>query len=151
MRDRATGAEVRRIRAVVVDDSPEQRRMVEFMLMSRGIDVAGTASDGDSALDVITEIEPDIVVSDYQMPHRDGHDLVGALRMHVKFCALPVLIVTGSDDERVESMRRMDLVTVLAKPVTASDLSEAVDNLLAAAADDDAVVELVGKAVRPVS
>ncbi|RYG70715.1 response regulator, partial [bacterium] len=61
------------IRVLVVDDSALMRRLVSDMLASDpGIEVVGTARDGDDALAKIPVLSPHVVTLDVEMPGRDG-------------------------------------------------------------------------------
>ena len=120
-----------RIRAIVVDDQADQRQVVEFMLLARGFDVAATVSDGAEALRAVEDVDPDVVVSDYQMPRVSGLELVQALRDDPGRRDLPVVIVTGADDSGVALLRDMAGVAVLSKPVVVTELADAVETLLA--------------------
>jgi two-component system chemotaxis response regulator CheB len=80
----------RKIRVLVVDDSAFIRKVVSEMLASHpSIEVAGTAHDGEDALQKVEILKPDVVTLDLQMPRLDG---VGFLREQMKRRPLPVVI-----------------------------------------------------------
>lgn len=62
----------RPIRVMVVDDTDHVRRMLSSMLSLDGYDVVGDAASGPTALEVIADADPDVVVIDYKMPGMDG-------------------------------------------------------------------------------
>src|SRR6185312_6396740 len=72
------GPSVTRIRVVIVDDHAVVREGLRtFLDLQDGLEVVGEAGDGEEALAVIEELEPDVVLMDLVMPKLDG---VGAMR-----------------------------------------------------------------------
>jgi two-component system, chemotaxis family, protein-glutamate methylesterase/glutaminase len=69
------------LKVVVVDDSALYRQMLLTVLgRIAGVEVVGTAVDGDAAVEVIARIRPDVVTLDVQMPGRDGIEVLRALK-----------------------------------------------------------------------
>lgn len=69
----ATARPTSRFRVVVVDDVEWVRSMLSELLESiDGIEVCGTASDGDEAVEVVLSLRPDAVLMDLKMPRVDG-------------------------------------------------------------------------------
>ena len=70
-----------KIRVLVVDDSVVIRRLITDVLTSDPrIEVAGIAANGRIALDKITQINPDVITLDVEMPEMDGLQTLAALR-----------------------------------------------------------------------
>lgn len=68
-------------RILVVDDSAVMRSLLRSVLRSaRGFEVVGTAGDGESALQLIDELHPDLVLLDVEMPVMDGLATLRKLR-----------------------------------------------------------------------
>src|SRR5579863_9139417 len=68
-------------RILIVDDSAVMRSLLRSVLRSaRGFEVAGTAGDGESALRLIEELHPDLVLLDVEMPVMDGLATLRKLR-----------------------------------------------------------------------
>ena len=67
------------IRLLVVDDDPTIREMLEMLLDSEGYQVA-TASNGADALDVLSDIHPDVILLDMKMPVMDGWEFMDRYR-----------------------------------------------------------------------
>lgn len=88
---------------LVVDDSITTRTLEKNILEMAGYKVT-TATNGQEALKQLEAHLFDIVISDVQMPHMDGIELVTALRGHNKFQVLPVILVTSL--ESVEDRQR---------------------------------------------
>jgi YesN/AraC family two-component response regulator len=69
------------IRVLVVDDWPSTREGIKAMLgSSPNIQVTGEASNGQEALQVAGEEQPDVVLMDVRMPVLDGLEAAGAIK-----------------------------------------------------------------------
>ena len=69
------------LKVVVVDDSALYRQMLLTVLgRIAGVEVVGTAADGDAAVELIARAKPDVVTLDVQMPGRDGIEVLRALK-----------------------------------------------------------------------
>jgi len=64
---------------LVVDDDPSVRETVALLLMSAGYDVAA-AEDGFGALLQLRKMLPDLIISDLNMPHMSGFELLSVVR-----------------------------------------------------------------------
>ncbi len=85
----------RKLSALVVDDEPSLVRVVEGYLTKDGFDVR-TAADGETALRLARESEPDLVVLDLGLPGMDGVEVCRQLRT---FSRCYVLMLTARADE----------------------------------------------------
>ena len=81
---------------LTVDDEPLYQRLVEANLSIEGYDVA-TASNGEEALDMIPEINPDLVLLDVLMPRLDGITTCERIRA---FSMVPIIMLTARGDEQ---------------------------------------------------
>ncbi len=68
-----------RVTVVIVDDHAGFRRMARRMLEEAGFEVVGEAGDGYSALSVISEARPRLVLLDAQLPDTDGFAVASRL------------------------------------------------------------------------
>ncbi len=82
---------------LTVDDSKTMRDMVSFTLQSAGYKVV-EADDGKSALELLAKQKVDLVITDLNMPHMDGFELVTHLRSRSEF--VPILILTTEYDQQ---------------------------------------------------
>ncbi|MFZ2446355.1 MAG: HD domain-containing phosphohydrolase [Syntrophobacteraceae bacterium] len=89
------------------------------------------AESVDQALEIAREEPPDVVVSDYLMPLRNGFDLVRELRATPAVRDVPIIIVTGNTDEAAKR-KALDLgaTDLLNKPVKQEDLIARLRNSL---------------------
>jgi adenylate cyclase len=80
---------------LVVDDIPENVRLLEAVLIPRGY-VVLTATSGEEALELLNTEEPDLVLLDVVMPGLDGYAVCRHLRANDQTAMLPVIMVTSS-------------------------------------------------------
>ena len=66
-------------RVLVVDDEPANRALARRVLEESGFQVE-EAADGELALEAVARSAPDLVLLDIQMPRRDGHAVLRALK-----------------------------------------------------------------------
>jgi two-component system chemotaxis response regulator CheB len=106
---------IRRIKALVVDDSAFNRSAISQMLaIDTGIEVVGTAIDGVDAIGKTLRLSPDVITLDLEMPNMDGFTF---LRWLMKERPTPVLVISSRSDSR-SVFRALELgaVDFLAKP-----------------------------------
>jgi two-component system chemotaxis response regulator CheB len=85
------------IRVLVVEDSRAQRELLVGLLQSTGeFVVAGTAGNGQEAIDATLRLRPDIVAMDIHLPVLDGYD---ATRQIMRRCPTPIVMVSASDGD----------------------------------------------------
>ena len=83
-------------RILVVDDVPENVRLLEAMLEGEGYDVVST-TDGLAALELAVSAKPDLVLLDVMMPPPDGLAVCRQLRKQQETAVLPVIMLTASE------------------------------------------------------
>lgn len=109
------------IRTVIVDDSAFVRKVVTEMLSdSPHIEVVGHARNGEDALSLVEQLNPDVVTCDLLMPELDG---VGFVRKQMGRKPLPILILTASpqDAERVLEALESGAVDFIQKPTALAE------------------------------
>jgi DNA-binding NarL/FixJ family response regulator len=119
-------------RVVVADDHELVRDAVAELLSSSGIEVVGIAEDGDHAVELADELEPDVVVLDVRMPGMDGWEATARIRDRHPDVQVVVLSVESDGPAR----RRSALVGAmahLAKGTPPGELCDVVARAIAAA------------------
>lgn len=103
------------IRVLVVDDSAFNRRTLTKMLESDpGIQVIGTAANGEEALKHGAQLAPDVITLDLEMPGMDGFTF---LRLFLRRFFVPTIVVSSrSEDATVFKALELGAVDFLAKP-----------------------------------
>lgn len=82
-------------RILVVDDVPENVRLLEAVLTAHAYDVV-SATNGASALEAAKSEKPDLILLDIVMPDIDGYTVCRRLRADDETAMLPVIMVTSS-------------------------------------------------------
>ena len=108
--------------ALVVDDSPETLRLLTDALDGAGMTVM-VALDGASAMRIVDQITPDIVLMDAVMPEMDGFDACRSLKAIPALAHVPVIFMTGlSETEHVVRGLASGGVDYLTKPIDLDEL-----------------------------
>jgi len=116
---------VHRGRVVVAEDEALIRLDVVETLTDAGYEVVGEAGDGEKAVELATELKPDLVVLDVKMPILDG---ISAAEQISKARIAPVVLLTAfSQKELVERARDAGAMAYVVKPFTPADLLPAIE------------------------
>ena len=114
---------------LVVDDDPDLLRLLSMRLSGAGYRVTATASAEEALVKIAME-RPQLVLSDVQLPGKDGLALFDAIR--VQHPSLPVILLTahGTIPDAVEATSR-GVFTYLTKPFDGKALLDIIANALA--------------------
>jgi two-component system response regulator DegU len=117
-----------RARIVVADDNPP---FLQFLvsLLAADFDVVATASDGKSALELIHQHKPDIVVLDLQMPRLNGIEVTKHLAAHPPSPAV-VICSVETDPAVVDAALRAGALAYVFKSRVEKDLVPAVKSVV---------------------
>jgi two-component system, response regulator PdtaR len=116
-------------RVVVAEDESLIRLDIVEILRDNGFDVVGEAGDGETAVQLATELRPDLVVMDVRMPQLDG--IKAAERLTKDHIAPVVLLTAFSQKELVEQASEAGALAYVVKPFTPNDLLPAIEIALA--------------------
>jgi len=119
----ATTAPPRRV--VVAEDESLIRLDIVETLRDNGFEVVGEAGDGETAVQLATELRPDLVVMDVKMPQLDG--ISAAERLTKNHIAPVVLLTAFSQKELVERAGEAGALAYVVKPFTPNDLLPAIE------------------------
>jgi two-component system, LytTR family, response regulator len=115
------------MKAILVDDEELARFELRRLLrVHTDIAIAGEARDGDEALALIRQLEPDVVFLDIQMPGMSGFDLLEAIPGE-----LPNVVFTTAFDQHAIKAFEVNALDYLLKPIAPARLAVALDRLRA--------------------
>lgn len=112
-------------RVVVAEDEPLIRLDIVESLTDAGYEVVGEASDGATAVALVEELEPDLVVMDVQMPEMDG--IAAAEKIMEGRTTAVVMLTAFSQSDLVERAAKAGAMGYVVKPFTPSDLLPALE------------------------
>jgi two-component system chemotaxis response regulator CheB len=110
-----------KIRVLLVEDSAVAINIYEKMLnSSRHIEVIGKAADGKEGLELVSQLNPDVICTDLQMPQMDGLEFTKQVMANHP---TPILVLSNavqkSDVDNIYEVMKAGAVDVMAKPQTA--------------------------------
>lgn len=110
------------MRVLLIEDSRLARAEMRRLLGAcEGIEIVGEAGTADKAEQLISELQPDVLILDIQMPGRDGFDLLASLD-----AAPPVIFCTAYSEFAVRAFER-NALDYLVKPVSPERLGNAIE------------------------
>jgi two-component system, OmpR family, alkaline phosphatase synthesis response regulator PhoP len=120
-------------KVLLCDDEIHILRAAEIKVGRAGYEVR-IAHDGEEAWELILQDQPDVLVTDVQMPRCDGFELSRRIRNHAATRDLPILMLTakGFELEHREVAEKWGIVAILAKPFSPRELVRRIDRILGA-------------------
>lgn len=110
---------------LAVDDSRTIRDLLDLCLTDAGYNVV-LAEDGQQALERLTDLVPDAIISDINMPRLDGFGLIEAIRRIDRLRATPILMLTTESAPELKARARAAGATGwIVKPFEADKLVKA--------------------------
>jgi two-component system LytT family response regulator len=113
------------MRVLIADDeAPARTRLRQLLGAHDDVEIAGEAESGSQAVEMATELRPDVLLLDIQMPGSTGIDVAARLpapRPHIIFC-------TAFDQYAVDAFE-LQAVDYLLKPVSRARLAQALERV----------------------
>ncbi len=114
------------VRVLVVDDQQLMRDGIASLLsIQDGIEVVGTAANGQEAIDQALAVSPDVILMDIRMPVMDGIVATQQVRRQLPDCQV-LMLTTFDDDEYIVKALLAGASGYLLKDIPAQDLAQAV-------------------------
>lgn len=117
-------------RILAIDDSPTIRALVAKALRSAGFEVI-LASDGVDGIDSLPTADPDLIITDINMPRMDGFGVIDAVRADTRFADVPILVLTTESGADLKARaRRSGATGWIVKPFVDTKLIAVIDRVL---------------------
>lgn len=114
------------IKVLVVDDQRLVREGIASLLaLQAGIQVLGTATNGEEALEMAVERKPQVILMDVRMPRMDGIEATIEIRKRLPDCQV-LMLTTFDDEEYIVKSMTAGASGYLLKDIPAQDLAQAV-------------------------
>lgn len=116
---------------LLVDDSLVVRKYVGDLLKKNHYDVI-TKNDGGEAMTYLsnTDMLPDLMISDIEMPIMDGIELIDKIRNHHQYNSMPVIIISAHAENHVRLMEEEKIQGFTKKPFNDEDLISQINYLV---------------------
>lgn len=117
------------LKIVIVDDSDFARSMINAMLKEEGFQVVGEANSAKSAMEVIQEKSPHVVITDIVMPEISGIELTE--KINEKFDEVAVIVISSLSQEHIvlEAIGA-GARDFIAKPIQKQQLVDSLDKIM---------------------
>lgn len=122
---------VTKFKVLIADDNEAIREGLKEIFLCSGYDVI-TAADGKQAAHLTYATHPDIIIMDYQMPHKTGFEAVEEIRNYPSCANIPIIILTSNGE----------------KPVKLKGLSLEIDDFITKPADAEEILARVKLLIR---
>ena len=125
------------MRVIVVDDQTAVREaLVTSLETMQGVEVVGSASDGEEAVELVAAVSPEVVLMDLRMPRMDGVEATRRIRADHPETQV-VVLTTFADDESIIGALRAGAIGYLTKDAGRDHIRRALE----AAASGQAVLD----------
>ena len=137
-------------RILVVEDNALNIKLFCDLLAAHGHETHAV-TDSRDALDAARAFQPDLVITDIQLPYVSGLELMAQIRADATLCSVPIMAVTAyaaaGDDERI---REAGAQAYVSKPISVARFAETVEGLLAGDQQEKGGPGLAGTAPSPI-
>jgi len=115
---------------LIVDDQRQNRQLLEVMLSPEGF-VLLTAERGDTALALIAQQPPDLILLDVMMPSMDGYRVAAKIKANPATKHIPVILITSLHDSNAKLLgKNAGVDDFISRPVLRAELLARVRHLL---------------------
>ena len=114
---------------LIVEDSIDAREMLAMLFNMEGYNVA-TAEDGREGLRRASADNPDLIVTDIQMPYVDGNEMIRRLRAQPDSKRVPIIVMTAYGEDTGNRAVQSGADRAFTKPVDYDLLLQAIKDLI---------------------
>lgn len=117
MNDTATAASASTLKVLIVDDSFLMRRIIRNIIENDpALSIVGEAEDGVIALEKVSELSPDIVLLDIEMPNMDGIEFLRRSRLVTSAKVIIISSVARLDSNEAREALALGAADIIPKP-----------------------------------
>ncbi|MFV1957667.1 MAG: PleD family two-component system response regulator [bacterium] len=111
---------------LVVEDKASLTQMLQFLFLSKGLDVE-IAYDGVEAMEKVNTLRPNLILLDIMMPKMDGFEVLEKLKESPDTAGIPVIMLTARKSrEDMDRARELGAVEYITKPFKAVEVVDKV-------------------------
>lgn len=114
---------------LIVEDNPDFRDLLSLMLKSEGYTVY-TADDGEEGVKLVEADCPDLIITDINMPHMDGIEMVRVLRRRPECNKVPIIVLSAYGSGNLREAMRAGADEAVRKPMDYDRFVDAINKLL---------------------
>jgi two-component system chemotaxis response regulator CheY len=114
---------------LIVDDSLYMRTMINEALLTAGFNVVGQAGNGESAIDMALELQPDLITLDNILPDMIGTDILRVLKQEENIKSRVVMISAVGQESVIQEGLSLGASDYIVKPFTSEGLIDIVKKI----------------------
>ncbi len=132
------------VKILLVEDALTMRKIEAKTLRSLGFEQIIEASDGDEAIQKLQEVDDiSFIISDWNMPQKDGYELLVWVRTSEKYKNIPFLMATAQGEHKQEKKAiEAGVSSFVAKPFNAEELKAKIDEAFGMKQSDEELLDL---------
>src|SRR5580700_8473217 len=122
------------LRVLIVEDNPYLRTLIRNLLVNVGVKKIDEVTDGLAGFEAIKNLDPDIVILDWELPLLNGAELVRIVRTPGMLArpAMPIIMFGASAERwRIAEAKRLGVNVYLTMPISAKTLLDRILSLVA--------------------
>jgi len=116
-------------KVLIADDETDILKVVSFRLKKAGYEVF-EASNGQIAIDLISQNKPDLILLDLRMPIMDGYEVCAKIKNDETLKNIPIILLTASSSKIAEKKNELKAEDCMIKPFNPDELLEKVRKLI---------------------
>ncbi len=121
------------LNVLIIDDDRHMRMLIRNVVFALGVKDTTDAADGKTALEIMKEFKPDLILCDLKMEPMDGMEFVKQLRKDPAnpYRFVPIIMITAyAELETVANARDSGVDEFMAKPLSAAALEKRIQRVL---------------------
>ncbi len=114
-------------KVLIVDDSMYMRTLIKDALSDAGYEIVGQAANGEAAIDLAIELQPDIITLDNILPDMIGTDVLRVLKQEEEIESKVIMISAVGQQSVVDEGMSLGASDYIVKPFTNEQLIASID------------------------